>query len=643
MKKLLYLICLLSFGQIFSADNGQPPAKRQRVSQHKQSFDFSKWRMHDDNTVESCKTCGKIFPDPNDEEAIEAHERFCNPNKKLRARRKKYSLTNTDLSSNLPLSDGEKELATALLMLGSDLGKRPAPGHTDGEPPAKRQKVAPADSAQSNNNDDKEPQASKAKYTHINGKLTCNTCKKIFADDSAFSHHYRACHTKEGMKEATCQHCGMHFARVYFKDRHLQEGRCKKQPLNNSLNKRPAPGHTDGEPPAKQQKANESTTASGYKITKGDLSGRNLFRQGPFQPNIFLGGRSNSDLASGATPFSSQNQSSEKPQQGSSAYSFQSIEKLEDSESSQGEDEEFLCQYCGQDLNSQRALDSHEQRCSQPSSSLQAQQNIQEQGENLSNTQQEFKRWQNLSAQQQQLQQWQLQQWQLQQRLQQQLFAQQQQQLQQQQLFAQQQQQLQLQQLQQKLQQQLQQQKQSEEQEKDSALSVSSSEGQDQELYQKHLVENPDKTFGCKACEKQYKTRDAARVHIKGKHGKKDLTDDNFCDLCGKTLGSRDSYNRHMKGHTNQEPTCCFQNRGCTYSGRRDNLKRHELKCVFKDKKLNQQQLVPIFTPEQLQNLLRQAQQSLQPQQGISAEQQPQAAVSSDDDDEDNDSDENEV
>jgi uncharacterized protein YlaI len=470
MKKLLYLICLLSFGQIFSADNGQPPAKRQRVGQHKQSFDFSKWRMHDDDIVKSCKTCGKIFPDPNDEEAIEGHERFCNPNKKPRARRKKYSLTNTDLSSNLPLSDGEKELATALLMLGSDLGKRPAPGHTDGEPPAKRQKVAHAGSAES-------------------------------------------------------------------------------------------------------------------------------------------------------------------------------ISKSEDSESSQGEDEEFLCQYCGEDLNSQRALDSHEQTCSQRP--------------DLLNTQQEFNRWQNLSAQQQQLQQQQLQQQQLQQQqLQQQQLQQQQlqqQQLQQwqlqqrlqQQLFAQQQQQLQQQQLQQKLQQQLQQQKQSEEQEKDSALSVSSSEGQDQELYQKHLVENPDKTFGCKACEKQYKTKYAARVHIKGKHGKKDLTDDNFCDLCGKTLGSRDSYNRHMKGHTNQEPTCCFQNRGCTYSGRRDNLKRHELKCVFKDKKLNQQQLVPIFTPEQLQNLLRQAQQSLQPQQGISAEQQPQAAVSSDDDDddddEDDDSDENEV
>jgi uncharacterized protein YlaI len=632
MKKLLYLICLLSFGQIFSADNGQPPAKRQRVGQHKQSFDFSKWRMHDDDIVKSCKTCGKIFPDPNDEEAIEGHERFCNPNKKPRARRKKYSLPNTDLSSNFPLSDDEKELATALLMLGSDLGKRPDPDN-EGEQAAKRQQVAPADSAQSNDNDDKEPQASKAKYTRINRKFKCEICKKIFADDSAFSHHYRASHTSEGIKAATCQHCGMRFARVYFKDRHLQEGRCKKQPLNNSLNKRPAPDN-EGEPAAKQQKGNESTTASGYEITKGGPSGVNLFRQNPFQPNIFLGGRSNSDLASGATPFSSQNKSSEKPQQGSSGYSFQSIEKLEDSESSQGEDEEFLCQYCGQDLNSQRALDSHEQRCSQRSSSLQAQQNIQEQGENLSNTQQEFKRWQNLSAQQQQLQQWQLQQWQLQQRLQQQLFAQQQQQLQQQQL-------------QQKLQQQLQQQKQSEEQEKDSALSVSSSEGQDQELYQKHLVENPDKTFGCKACEKQYKTKYAARVHIKGKHGKKDLTDDNFCDLCGKTLGSRDSYNRHMKGHTNQEPTCCFQNRGCTYSGRRDNLKRHELKCVFKDKKLNQQQLVPIFTPEQLQNLLRQAQQSLQPQQGISAEQQPQAAVSSDDDDddddEDDDSDENEV
>jgi len=188
MKKLLYLICLLSFGQIFSADNGQPPAKRQRVSQHKQSFDFSKWRMHDDNTVESCKTCGKIFPDPNDEEAIEGHGRFCNPNKKPRARRKKYSLTNTDLSSNLPLSDGEKELATALLMLGSDLGKRPAPGHTDGEPPAKRQKVAHAGSAESiSKSEDSESSQGEDE------EFLCQYCGQDLNSQRALDSHEQSC------------------------------------------------------------------------------------------------------------------------------------------------------------------------------------------------------------------------------------------------------------------------------------------------------------------------------------------------------------------------------------------------------------------------------------------------------------------
>lgn len=48
-----------------------------------------------------------------------------------------------------------------------------------------------------------------------------------------------------------------------------------------------------------------------------------------------------------------------KGRQCSSAGSAQ----FEDSESSQGEDEEFICKYCGKDLNSRRTLKAHEQTC----------------------------------------------------------------------------------------------------------------------------------------------------------------------------------------------------------------------------------------------------------------------------------------
>ena len=104
------------------------------------------------------------------------------------------------------------------------------------------------------------------------------------------------------------------------------------------------------------------------------------------------------------------------------ASSAQKTSGFEGSESSQGEDEEFICQYCGKDLDGQGALNLHEQRCSQRSSSLKAQQ--------------ELKQWERLFAQQQQ----QLQQQRLQQ---QQLFAQQQQQRLQQQQWQLQQQRLQ--------------------------------------------------------------------------------------------------------------------------------------------------------------------------------------------------------
>lgn len=45
------------------------------------------------------------------------------------------------------------------------------------------------------------------------------------------------------------------------------------------------------------------------------------------------------------------------------ARSAQNNSKSKDSESSQGEDEEFLCKYCGQDLDSRRKLNSHEENC----------------------------------------------------------------------------------------------------------------------------------------------------------------------------------------------------------------------------------------------------------------------------------------
>ncbi|MFS8507398.1 MAG: hypothetical protein LVQ75_04925 [Candidatus Babeliales bacterium] len=62
-------------------------------------------------------------------------------------------------------------------------------------------------------------------------------------------------------------------------------------------------GSLSEEPSVKLQKTGQSTTAgnssSGPEITKGGLSGRDLLRQGPFQPNISLGNQgSGADLRS---------------------------------------------------------------------------------------------------------------------------------------------------------------------------------------------------------------------------------------------------------------------------------------------------------------------------------------------------------
>lgn len=120
----------------------------------------------------------------------------------------------------------------------------------------------------------------------------------------------------------------------------------------------------------------------------------------------------------GKRPGSPSGEPAAKRQQVPSAGSAQSTSESEGSESSQGEDEEFICQYCEQDFDSRRRLDLHKQSsCSQRP--------------DLLNTQQDFIQWQQLFAQQQQLQQqlqqpdqqqlqqqlqqWQLRQWQLQQ------------------------------------------------------------------------------------------------------------------------------------------------------------------------------------------------------------------------------------